>query len=637
MALDAEHELIAADIGAYLARHRDKQLLRFITCGSVDDGKSTLIGRLLYDTRQIFDDQMESLEADSKRVGTQGQEVDFALLVDGLAAEREQGITIDVAYRFFATQGRKFIVADTPGHEQYTRNMVTGASTADAAVLLVDARKGVLTQTRRHSYLAHLVGVRRVLLAVNKMDLVDYDREIFDAIVADYRTVADATGVEHWDAIPVSGLAGDNVATGSAMMPWYDGPSLLQWLENVPLGTEDEAHRPLRMPVQWVNRPSHDFRGFAGQIAAGSVRAGDAVRILPSGRKTQVARIVTMDGDLGEAGAGQSVTLTLTDEVDCSRGDVIAAAEAPPQAADQFEATLVWFDEEPLVPHRGYWIKLGTQTATATVQHPKYQINVNTLEHLAAPDLELNAIGVAEILVDRDLVFEPYANPGAAPNRALGGFILIDKLTNATVAAGMLHFALRRASNIHRQHLDVSRETHARLKGQKPAVLWFTGLSGAGKSTIANFVEKKLAARGRHTFLLDGDNVRHGLNKDLGFTETDRIENIRRVGEVARLMSDAGLIVLTAFISPFRAEREMVRAMMNPGEFVEIFVDTSLAEAEARDPKGLYAKARAGELANFTGIDSPYEPPLDPDIRIDTHTMTAEQAADAIIAALDLR
>jgi bifunctional enzyme CysN/CysC len=637
MALDAEHELIAADIDAYLARHRDKQLLRFITCGSVDDGKSTLIGRLLYDTRQIFDDQMESLEADSKRVGTQGQKVDFALLVDGLSAEREQGITIDVAYRFFATQSRKFIVADTPGHEQYTRNMVTGASTADAAVLLVDARKGVLTQTRRHSYLAHLVGVRRVLLAVNKMDLVDYDREIFDAIVADYRSVADATGVEQWDAIPVSGLAGDNVATRSKMMPWYDGPNLLEWLEAVPLDAADDSARPLRMPVQWVNRPSHDFRGFAGQIAAGSVRPGDAVRILPSGRKSKVARIVTFDGDLDEAVAGQSVTLTLTDEVDCSRGDVIAAADAPPQAADQFEATLVWFDEEPLVPHRGYWIKLGTQTATATVQHPKYQVNVNSLEHLAAPDLELNAIGVAEILVDRDLVFEPYAVPGAAPNRALGGFILIDKLTNATVAAGMLHFALRRASNIHRQHLDVSRETHARLKGQKPAVLWFTGLSGAGKSTIANFVEKKLALRGRHTFLLDGDNVRHGLNKDLGFTETDRIENIRRVGEVARLMADAGLIVLTAFISPFRAEREMVRAMMNTGEFVEIFVDTSLAEAEARDPKGLYAKARAGELANFTGIDSPYEPPLAPDIRIDTLAMTPEQAADAIIAALDRR
>ena len=634
---DAEQELIAADIGAYLARHRDKQLLRFITCGSVDDGKSTLIGRLLYDTRQIFDDQMASLEADSKRVGTQGQNVDFALLVDGLAAEREQGITIDVAYRFFATASRKFIVADTPGHEQYTRNMVTGASTADAAVLLVDARKGVLTQTRRHSYLAHLVGIRRVVLAVNKMDLVDYDRDAFDGIVADYRTVAEATGVEDWTAIPVSGLAGDNVAARGGNMDWYDGPSLLEWLETVPIGAASEAERAFRMPVQWVNRPSQDFRGFAGQVAAGTVRTGDAVRILPSGRKTNVARIVTMDGDLSEAVAGLSVTLTLAEEVDCSRGDVIADAADPPQAADQFEATLVWFDEEPLVPGRGYWIKLGTQTATATVQHPKYQVNVSTLEHLAAPTLELNAIGVAELLCDRDLVFEPYTVEGAAPNRVLGGFILIDKLTNATVAAGMLHFALRRASNIHRQHLDVSRETHARLKGQKPAVLWFTGLSGAGKSTIANLVEKKLAARGRHTFLLDGDNVRHGLNKDLGFTETDRIENIRRVGEVAKLMADAGLIVLTAFISPFRAERDMVRAMMAGGEFVEIFVDTTLAEAEARDSKGLYAKARAGELDNFTGIDSPYEAPENPDIRIDTSKMSAEQAADAIIAALDRR
>ena len=636
MARDPEHELIASDISAYLARHRDKQLLRFITCGSVDDGKSTLIGRLLYDTRQIFDDQLASLEADSKRVGTQGQAVDFALLVDGLSAEREQGITIDVAYRFFSTERRKYIVADTPGHEQYTRNMVTGASTADAAVLLVDARKGVLTQTRRHSYLAQLVGIRQVVLAVNKMDLVDYDRDIFDAIVADYRAVAEATGIEQWDAIPLSGLAGDNVASRSEAMPWYKGPSLIEWLDLVPIKAGEESGA-LRMPVQWVNRPSQDFRGFAGQIAAGSVKPGDAVRVLPSGRQANIARIVTGDGDLEQAVAGQSVTLTFTQEVDCSRGDVIADASDPPQAADQFEVTLVWMDDEPLVAGRGYWIKLGTQQATATIQHPKYQINVNTLEHLAAPALELNAIGVAEMLVDRDLVFEPYANAGGAPNRALGGFILIDKLTNATVAAGMIHFALRRASNIHWQHLDVSRETHARLKGQKPAVLWFTGLSGAGKSTIANLVEKKLAARGRHTFLLDGDNLRHGLNKDLGFTDSDRIENIRRVGEVAKLMADAGLIVLTAFISPFRAERAMVRAMMAQGEFLEVFVDTPLAEAEQRDPKGLYAKARAGKLVNFTGIDSPYEPPIDPDVRIDTTHMSAAEAADAVIAALDSR
>jgi len=636
MARDPEHELIASDISAYLARHRDKQLLRFITCGSVDDGKSTLIGRLLYDTRQIFDDQLASLEADSKRVGTQGQAVDFALLVDGLSAEREQGITIDVAYRFFSTERRKYIVADTPGHEQYTRNMVTGASTADAAVLLVDARKGVLTQTRRHSYLAQLVGIRQVVLAVNKMDLVDYDRDIFDAIVADYRAVAEATGIEQWDAIPLSGLAGDNVASRSEAMPWYKGPSLIEWLDLVPIKAGEESGA-LRMPVQWVNRPSQDFRGFAGQIAAGSVKPGDAVRVLPSGRQANIARIVTGDGDLEQAVAGQSVTLTFTQEVDCSRGDVIADASDPPQAADQFEVTLVWMDDEPLVAGRGYWIKLGTQQATATIQHPKYQINVNTLEHLAAPALELNAIGVAEMLVDRDLVFEPYANAGGAPNRALGGFILIDKLTNATVAAGMIHFALRRASNIHWQHLDVSRETHARMKGQKPAVLWFTGLSGAGKSTIANLVAKKLTAHGRHTFLLDGDNLRHGLNKDLGFTDSDRIENIRRVGEVAKLMADAGLIVLTAFISPFRAEREMVRAMMEEGEFIEIFVDTPLAEAERRDIKGLYAKARSGALANFTGIDSPYEPPIEPDVRIDTTKMSAEEAADVVIAALERR
>ncbi len=626
--------LIASDISAYLARHRDKKLLRFITCGSVDDGKSTLIGRLLYDTRQIFDDQLASLEADSMRVGTQGQAIDFALLVDGLAAEREQGITIDVAYRFFATETRKYIVADTPGHEQYTRNMVTGASTADAALLLVDARKGLLTQTRRHSYLAQLVGIRHVLLAVNKMDLVDYDGDVFDAIVADYRSVAEATGVEHWDAIPLSGLTGDSVARRSDAMNWYNGPNLIEWLDAVAIDASGDSGA-LRVPVQWVNRPNHDFRGFAGQISAGSVRPGDAVRILPSGRGATIARIVTANGDLDQAVAGQSVTLTFHEEVDCSRGDVIADAADPPQAADQFEVTLVWMDEAPLVAGRGYWIKLGTQSATATIQHPKYQINVNTLEHLAAPNLELNAIGVAEMLVDRDLVFEPYANPGAAPNRALGGFILIDKATNATAAAGMIHFALRRASNIHRQPLDVSRETHAQLKGQRPAVLWFTGLSGAGKSTIANLVEKRLAARGRHTFLLDGDNVRHGLNKDLGFTESDRIENIRRVGEVARLMADAGLIVLTAFISPFRAERDMVRGMIAEGEFFEIFIDTPLAEAEQRDTKGLYAKARSGSLANFTGIDSPYEPPLAPDLVIDTTTMSAAEAADAIITALD--
>jgi bifunctional enzyme CysN/CysC len=623
-----------ADIKAWLAAQESKELLRFITCGSVDDGKSTLIGRLLYESKQIFDDQLAALESDSKRHGTQGEAIDFALLVDGLSAEREQGITIDVAYRFFTSEKRKFIVADTPGHEQYTRNMVTGASTADLAVLLVDARKGVLTQTRRHSYLAKLVGIRRFVLAVNKMDLVDYDQAAFDTIVADYREFASGIAIEDWIAIPVSGLNGDNVMSRSGASSWYSGPSLLEHLDTIDLAADADAGKPMRMPVQWVNRPDQHFRGFAGQIAAGRVRPGEEVRVLPSGRKTTVSRVVSADGDLNEAIAGQSVTLTFADEVDCSRGDVIAAAGDPPQAADQFEATIVWMDEHELLPGRGYWMKIGTQSVTATIQHPKYEINVNSLEHLAAPTLGLNGIGVAEIATDREIVFEPYAPEGQSPNRVLGGFILIDKLTNATVACGMLHFALRRSLNIHRQHLDVSRETHAILKGQKPAVLWFTGLSGAGKSTIANLVEKKLVARGRHTFLLDGDNVRHGLNRDLGFTEADRIENIRRVGEVSRLMSDAGLIVLTAFISPFRAERHMVRRMVPDGEFFEVFIDTPLAEAEQRDVKGLYAKARAGEIKNFTGIDSPYEPPEGPEIRIDTTAMDADKAADLIVEEL---
>jgi bifunctional enzyme CysN/CysC len=623
-----------ADVSAWLASQEKKELLRFITCGSVDDGKSTLIGRLLFETRQIFDDQLAALEADSKRHGTQGEAIDFALLVDGLSAEREQGITIDVAYRYFSSEKRKFIVADTPGHEQYTRNMVTGASTAELAVLLVDARKGVLTQTRRHSYLAKLLGIRRFVLAVNKMDLVDYDQAAFDGIAADYRSFAERIGIKGWVGIPVSGLNGDNVASRSAAMAWSEGPSLLEHLDSVELDAGADAEKPLRMPVQWVNRPSQDFRGFAGQIASGTMRPGEEVRILRSGRLTRIERIVTADGDLDEAVAGQSVTVTLADEVDCSRGDVLAAAADAPEAADQFEAAIVWMDEHELLPGRGYWLKIGTQTVTAMVQHPKYEVNVNTLEHLAAPTLGLNAIGVAELSTDREIVFEPYDLPGSSPNRILGGFILIDKLTNATVACGMLHFALRRAHNIHRQHLDVSRETHAALKGQRPGVLWFTGLSGAGKSTIANLVEQKLVARGRHTFLLDGDNVRHGLNRDLGFTDADRIENIRRVGELARLMADAGLIVMTAFISPFRAEREMVRKMLPQGEFIEVFVDTPLAEAEKRDAKGLYAKARAGELKNFTGIDSPYEVPEDAEIRIDTTQMSAEAAADLIVEEL---
>ncbi|KRA80791.1 sulfate adenylyltransferase subunit CysN [Altererythrobacter sp. Root672] len=622
--------LIAEDIEAYLELHQNKGLLRFITCGSVDDGKSTLIGRLLYDSKMIFEDQLAALEADSKRVGTQGQEIDFALLVDGLAAEREQGITIDVAYRFFSTEKRKFIVADTPGHEQYTRNMVTGASTADLAVILIDARKGVLVQTRRHSYLAHLIGIRHIVLAVNKMDLVGYDQEVFNKIVADYHAFAQEIGIAGFTAIPLSGFKGDNITQApSAETPWYRGPSLIEHLETVELESAAAQGHAFRMPVQWVNRPNLDFRGFAGLIAEGTIKPGDAVRVVPSGKTSTVARIVTQGGDLDEAVAGQSVTLTLADEIDCSRGDVLAAADNPPQAADQFEATLVWMSDDALIPGRGYWLKLATQTVSASVAHPKYEIDVNSLEHLAAKSLSLNSIGVAEVTTDKPIVFEPYAT-----SRQLGGFILVDKLTNATVAAGMIHFSLRRAQNVHWQALEVGREQHAALKGQGPAVLWFTGLSGSGKSTIANMVEKKLHATGRHTFLLDGDNVRHGLNKDLGFTEADRIENIRRVGEVAKLMTDAGLIVLTAFISPFRAERELVRQMLPEGEFIEVFVDTPLEVAENRDVKGLYKKARSGELKNFTGIDSPYERPVNPEIRIDTTKTSPEDAAELIVNRL---
>ena len=626
-------DLIAEDIDAYLESHQHKTMLRFITCGSVDDGKSTLIGRLLYDSKMIFEDQLDALAADSKKQGTQGQEIDFALLVDGLAAEREQGITIDVAYRFFNTEKRKFIVADCPGHEQYTRNMITGASTADLAVILIDARKGVLVQTRRHSYLCHLIGIRNIVLAVNKMDLVGYDQARFDAIVADYTAFAKSIGIEGFTAMPISGFKGDNITSASANTPWYSGPTLMEHLETVEVGAALDATKPLRMPVQWVNRPNLDFRGFSGLIATGTVRPGDAVRVLPSGKTSTVSRIVTFDGDLDEAVSGQSVTLCLADEVDCSRGDVLAAADNPPQAADQFETTLVWLADEPLHVGRAYWLKCATQMVSATVHAPKYAVNVNAVgesgEHVAVKTLELNAIGVAQIVTDRPIVFEPYAD-----NRTLGGFILIDKMTNATVGAGMLHFSLRRAQNVHWQALEVSREAHAALKHQKPVVLWFTGLSGSGKSTIANLVEKKLHSMGKHSFLLDGDNVRHGLNKDLGFTEADRIENIRRVGEVAKLMTDAGLVVITAFISPFRADREMVRAMLPEGEFVEVFIDTPLEVAEARDVKGLYKKARSGQLKNFTGIDSPYEAPQSPEVHIDTTRMDADDAAELIVDKL---
>jgi bifunctional enzyme CysN/CysC len=622
--------LIAEDIEAYLELHQNKTLLRFITCGSVDDGKSTLIGRLLYDSKMIFEDQLAALEADSKKVGTQGQEIDFALLVDGLAAEREQGITIDVAYRFFATEKRKFIVADTPGHEQYTRNMVTGASTADLAVILIDGRKGVLPQTRRHSYLAHLIGIRHIVLAVNKMDLVEYDQATFDAIVKDYREFASEIGISEFTAIPISGFKGDNITDApSANTPWYDGPSLIHHLETVEIANVAARQHSFRLPVQWVNRPNLDFRGFSGLVASGEITPGTPVRVVPSGKTSTVKSIVTYDGELEKGVAGQSLTITLEDEVDCSRGDVISVSDDPPEVADQFEATVVWMSDEALKPGRGYWLKLATQTVSATIAEPKYEVNVNTMEHLAAKVLELNSIGVCEVTTDKAIVFEPYEH-----SRQLGGFILVDKLTNATVAAGMIHFSLRRAQNVHWQALEVSREAHAALKNQKPAVLWFTGLSGSGKSTIANLVEKKLHRMNRHTFLLDGDNVRHGLNKDLGFTEADRIENIRRVGEVAKLLADAGLIVITAFISPFRAEREMVRKMLPDGEFVEIFIDTPLEVAESRDVKGLYKKARSGELKNFTGIDSPYEAPERPAIRIDTTDLTPDQAATLIVDTL---
>jgi bifunctional enzyme CysN/CysC len=615
-------------LDAYLAAQAARPLRRVITCGSVDDGKSTLIGRILHDARAIYDDQLNVLKNDSQRHGTQGAEIDLALLVDGLAAEREQGITIDVAYRFFATDKARFILADCPGHEQYTRNMATGASTADAAIVLIDARKGVLTQTRRHSLIAHLLGIRHVVLAVNKMDLIGHDAARFGEIVADYRAFAAEIGLENVAAIPISGLTGANVSRAAEALAWFEGPTLIEWLEALP-GAAAEDLLGLRLPVQWVNRPNPDFRGFAGTLAHGSVKPGDAVRVLPGGRQTRIARLIGSDGDTDAAQAGAAVTVTLADEVECARGSVIVAADDPPQVADQFEATLVWMAEEALVPGRTYWLKLATQTVPVTLQAPKYQINVNTNEHLAARTLELNGIGVVEVTTGQAIVFEPYA-----ASRTLGGFILIDRQSHATLAAGMINFALRRSQNIHPQALEVSREAHAALKNQKPAVLWLTGLSGAGKSTIANLVEKKLHRMNRHTFLLDGDNVRHGLNKDLGFTEADRIENIRRVGEVARLMSDAGLIVITAFISPFRAEREMVRSMMAPGEFIEVHIDTPLAEAEKRDVKGLYKKARAGELKNFTGIDSPYEPPETPEIRIDTTMMTADAAAEVIVAAL---
>ena len=624
-------ELIAEDIEAYLISHQYKSLLRFITCGSVDDGKSTLIGRLLYESHLVFEDHLAALEADSAKVGTQGGDLDFALLLDGLQAEREQGITIDVAYRYFSTERRKFIVADTPGHEQYTRNMVTGASTADVAVILLDARKGVLTQTRRHSFLVSLLGIKHVVVAINKMDLVDHSQATFQSIEADYRTFAKQLDIRDLTFIPMSALKGDNVVEPSAHMDWYHGPTLMGFLETVEVD-DDTASLPFRLPVQWVNRPNLDFRGISGRIVGGTIRPGDAIRVLPAGTTSHVGRIVTLDGDLDEAIAGQSVTITLTDEIDASRGDVICAAEAPAEVADQFEGHVIWMHEDAMLPGRPYLMKIGTRTVGVTIGHPKYRVDVNSMEHLAANTLALNEIGVCNLSLDRPIPFDPYVE-----NRETGGFVIIDKITQNTVGAGLLHFALRRSHNIHWQEVRVDKAARIALGAHRPGIVWFTGLSGSGKSTIANIVESKLHTSGVRTYLLDGDNVRHGLNRDLGFTDADRVENIRRIAEVARLMVDAGLVVLVSFISPFRAERQLARERVEHDEFVEVFVDTPLAVAEARDPKGLYAKARAGQLRNFTGIESPYEPPEHPEVRVDTTATTPEVAADEVIEALRFR
>jgi bifunctional enzyme CysN/CysC len=618
----------ATDIADYLKRHETKGLLRFITCGSVDDGKSTLIGRLLHDSKALFDDQLAALESDSRRHGTQNGEIDFALLLDGLSAEREQGITIDVAYRFFDTERRKFIVADCPGHVQYTRNMATGASTAELAIVLVDARRGLLAQTRRHSYICALLGIRHVLLAVNKLDLVDYSQEVFERIVDGYRELAGQLGIGHVQAIPISALRGDNVIDTSERTPWYRGPSVLQHLETVEVGSHG-PRRGLRLPVQWVNRPHQDFRGFAGSVAAGTVSPGDPVVALPSGRRSTVARVIGADGDLSRAVAGQAITLTLADELDISRGDVLASASDRPQIADQFAVHLLWMSDQALLPGRPYLLRLGSRTIGAQVTEIKHKVDVDTQDHLAAKRLELNEVAYANLSVDQPLVFEPYAD-----SRALGGFILIDRISHDTVAAGTIDFALRRAANLHWQAVDIDRAARAALKGQHPRCLWFTGLSGSGKSTIANLVERQLHAQGYHTYLLDGDNVRHGLNRDLGFTDEDRVENIRRVAEVARLMVDAGLIVLVSFISPFRAERRLARELFDRGDFVEVFVDTPLAECERRDVKGLYAKARAGKLPNFTGISAPYEPPEAAELRLDTTRLGAERCAETVLQAL---
>ena len=621
-----QDDLIASDITAYLEAHENKSLLRFITCGSVDDGKSTLIGRMLYDSKMIFEDQLDALESDSKRVGTQGENIDFALLVDGLAAEREQGITIDVAYRFFSTEKRKFIVADTPGHVQYTRNMATGASTADLAILLIDARRGVLEQTRRHAFIASSLGIRKLVLAINKMDLQNYEQSVFEDIETDFIEFAEelAAGIEI-QAIPMSALEGTNITTKSDQTPWYDGPSLMEYLETVPVD-DDRLSAPFRLPVQYVNRPNLDFRGFSGQITSGMVRVGDRVKTLPSAKETTVTKILSGDKEVDEAIAGESVTVCFADEVDTSRGDLICTADDPAEVADQFQARIFWMSDEKLLPGRRYLMKIGSKMVTAQVNDTKYKIDMSDLHDRPAKDLSLNEVGVCELSLDQAVPFDAYNDI-----RETGGFILIDRLTNNTVGLGLIDFALRRSGNIHWQAMDVNKQANAAQKGQKPAILWFTGLSGSGKSTIANALQKRLFSIDRHTYLLDGDNVRHGLNRDLGFTDADRVENIRRVAEISKLMVDAGLITLVSFISPFRSERRMARNMVEDGEFIEVYVNTPLEVAEKRDVKGLYKRAREGKIKNFTGIDSPYEPPLEAEIELDTTSTTADEAAEKII------
>jgi bifunctional enzyme CysN/CysC len=618
--------LIATDIDSYLKSHEEKSLLRFITCGSVDDGKSTLIGRMLYESHMLFDDQLSSLKTDSKKIGTQGEEIDFALLVDGLAAEREQGITIDVAYRFFSTDKRKYIVADTPGHEEYTRNMATGASTADVAIILVDAEQGVLTQTRRHSFIVSMVGVKNVLLAINKLDLVEYSQQVYDDIVSEYREFADsALNLESITPVPISALMGDNVVNKSENTPWFNGQTIMQYLETVEVSNQ-KALQSFRMPVQWVNRPNSKFRGFSGLIASGEINTGDEVRILPGGNTSHIKSIVTWEGELPKAKVGKSVTITLEDEIDVSRGDIIALSSDPCGEADQFQARILWMNNDAMMPGRQYLLKSSTQSATLTLGKLKHRIDVNTLDHLPAKTLELNEIGVCNISLDKRIAFDSYDD-----NQTMGGFIIVDRLSNNTVGMGLIDFALRRSENIHWQKMDVSQDSRAEQKSQTPRIIWFTGLSGSGKSSIANILEKKLQSLGKHTITLDGDNIRHGLNRDLGFTEADRVENIRRVGEVAKLMLNSGLICITSFISPFESERAMARSLVSENEFVEVFVDTPLSVCEERDVKGLYAKARSGEIPNFTGISSPFEGPKNPEIRIDTTKISAEEAANQII------